>query len=490
VPRSLRGFFSYSLSDDRASGRQLSAIREFLSIEVGTLLGVPFELFQDIEHGAIGRPWAQELFLTLQDADLLIPVVSPAFLTSDWCRREYSTFLEARRKRGEVPYVYPIYFVADDEIDSIAPTDEIARTIKSFQYVDVREFRVPPRGHGLDDIKPELAHRLQRLAQAIKANAGRRVVADREDDAGRLENAVPIESALHLSAVATAGDGQALRRILGQTLQLLSDHSYLERDLAAATTVFHELCDNVAKHVGEGSLVTFELGRLERDWPNRHEGFTFEVGDPGEGFDLRAALDRSDGELATGGRERGLLRAFRLGSILVNEQEQRPSGVSHRIGWFRELAPHIGLSVFSTETVVPVVFSWAHDAIRINDLVITFEQWRQYRPSAPHMPGFGAGPDRSNAFMDLVFDTLLRPGRNIIGIEIIGHGWTGCLSCIDVLEQIRDFVVRSDSHLAGAVVYADTDASEQREIRRFTREVGWPFFESLDQALSWSKVQR
>lgn len=465
----LVGFFSYSRRDDEVHGRQLSAVREFLSTEVQTLLGRPFTLFQDVESSTDGRPWEPEILEALRRADVLIPVLSPAFFASDWCRRELAAFVGDQQRGARHRAVFPLYFVTADELEHKPSTDELALAVRRFVISDIREFRILPYSSGADDIPRRLAMLLQRVSRGIKEYA----VAGRE----QLPREVAVsDEPLRFEAVLRADDMDARRRILARIVELLAARGYLERDLGAAGTVFRELCENVAQHVGREVELRATAGEIKQHRPRNNEGFYLEVDDPGPGFNLAEVVREADSELALGGREHGLLRASRLGMVL-NRLDP------HRVLWFRELAPHVGISAFAADQVVPVVFSWTHEAIRINDNIITFQQWERYKPYARYFRP--VGPGRSDSFMDLVFDPLLRPGRATVGIEIIGQGWSWCLPATELLREVHAFIVRSRSHLRGAVVYADTDASDQRSIREFARDVDWPFFETLDRARAY-----
>ncbi len=473
MPEVLTGFFSYSRSDDEAHGRQLSAVREFLSTEVQTLLGRPFELFQDVEHSAKGRRWEPQYVEALRRADVFIPVISPAFFASDWCRREFTTFVSNKAGGAQDPAIFPLYFVTVGELEQEAPTDELIIAIRQFQFEDIREFRLLHRRGGINDISPRLARQLQQVSNGIKEFG----LSERRQPPPA--ESIVVDEPLQFDEVTRADDLVTHRALVVRILELLSARGYPERDLGAAATVLRELCDNVARHVGSEAELRATVGEIEKQSPHNHAGFYLEVADPGPGFNLPEALRLADEELAQGGREHGLLRAFRLGE-LVNALDP------HRVAWLRELAPHIGVSAFSTAQIVPVVFSWAHEAIRLNDTVITFRQWDQYQPRDIVRPTRGVR--RSDSFMDLVLDPLLRPGHETVGIEIIGHGWSWSLGATAVLREIHAFITRSRSHLQGAVVFADTDASDQRSIRDFTRQVGWPFYETLERARAYGDV--
>jgi hypothetical protein len=136
----LAGFFSYTRFDDTHHRRLLSGIRQYLETEVRALTAMSFQLFQDIEDVQPGDRWAEELARALDDAQVLIPVVTPSFLASVWCRREVLLFLE-REKDGGLARVFPIYLTTCPEIESGSSEDELVRYLTAHQWTDVRRFR-------------------------------------------------------------------------------------------------------------------------------------------------------------------------------------------------------------------------------------------------------------------------------------------------------------------------------------------------------------
>jgi hypothetical protein len=134
------------------------------------------------------------------------------------------------------------------------------------------------------------------------------------------------------------------------------------------------------------------------------------------------------------------------------------------MGWMRERMPQDVPITFESKHVVPFVFSYKHQAIRIWENVHTFYQFERYLK-------------RSELFMNLVLDPLLRPVRPYLGIAIVGQGWTGALSLKVVLDRLLLFTrtnPRFDKHL---LLFADTGPSEQAYLREFAEREGIPMFE-------------
>ena len=116
------------------------------------------------------------------------------------------------------------------------------------------------------------------------------------------------------------------------------------------------------------------------------------------------------------------------------------------MGGMRERVPVDVPVVFESDHVVPFVFSYKHQAVRISEHVHTFFQFQRYL-------------ERSAPFMDLILDPLLRPKRPYVGIAIVGQGWTGVLSWKAVLDQLLRFARNSPWFDKEFLLFADTGPS-------------------------------
>jgi anti-sigma regulatory factor (Ser/Thr protein kinase) len=266
----------------------------------------------------------------------------------------------------------------------------------------------------------------------------------------------PIPASL-TSTTLRAGDLEAQHAYVGRIAAWLQCRGYSEDDIDALRISVRELVDNVVNHVSPDDTVRFELQHRPPEQVH-HEGLAVTVTDGGQGFAFNDALRRSEAELA-GHEEHGLLRAYRLGSLLL-----QVSTDPHTMGWLRERVPQTVPSVFGGDLVVPLVFSYKHQAIRIWNTVHTFDQFQRYL-------------ERSPEFTDLIFDPLLRPDRPYVGIAIIGQGWTGALSWRAVLDRLLEFARRTERFDKKFVLFADTGPSEQGGLRAYGDEHDIKMFE-------------
>ena len=92
--RPVVGFLSYATAADRDTDASISTLRDVLERAVRAHGAAGFELFQDRVSIRWGDDWERTLTGALDDALFFLPVLTPQFFASDWCRREAEAFLE------------------------------------------------------------------------------------------------------------------------------------------------------------------------------------------------------------------------------------------------------------------------------------------------------------------------------------------------------------------------------------------------------------
>jgi anti-sigma regulatory factor (Ser/Thr protein kinase) len=259
--------------------------------------------------------------------------------------------------------------------------------------------------------------------------------------------------------IVRAGDKAAIRNFIARASAALRRYEVVDSDIGAFQISLLELVHNAANYVGDDKTVELKLHAFDKGYEDE-QALHLEVTDRGKGFDLEEALVRSEVELAERGFEHGLLRAYRLGSGLW-----QVSTAPHVIGWVRERTPQEVPTVFGGENVIPFVFSYELDAIRIWQTVHSIWQFRHYTA-------------RSSAFMDLIFDPLQRPARRYVGIEIIGQYWSGSSwFSRPVLDSLLAFKERNPEFDKQLLLYAEADSFEHRDLRKYCRNAGIVMFE-------------
>ena len=131
------GFLSYVRADDDDGG--ISALCEALEREVRLQLGRPFQIFRDVEDVRWGQRWKRRIDDTLDNASVLIPVITPGFFGRPECRREVERILEREKQLGRDELIFSIHYVETRPGD-----DALAKELFARQMADWRQLRVEP----------------------------------------------------------------------------------------------------------------------------------------------------------------------------------------------------------------------------------------------------------------------------------------------------------------------------------------------------------
>jgi anti-sigma regulatory factor (Ser/Thr protein kinase) len=250
-----------------------------------------------------------------------------------------------------------------------------------------------------------------------------------------------------------AGDMRAIRAYAAQVSASLRRHKFSNSDIRAFEISLFELASNAANYVGSDENIQL---KLDGSW--KYE-VNLKVTDNGEGFNFKKALLRSEDDLSKRGVEHGLIRAYRLGSELA-----QVSTDPHLMSWTRERTPETLPAVFGGKNVIPFIYRFGYDFIRIWRSIHTFSQFEHYL-------------ERSPAFMDLIFDPLQRPARKYVGIEIIGETWSEELWWNNVLDSLLAFAKRNTTFDKQLLLFADTSSSEHHRLRKYCHREGIVMFE-------------
>ena len=87
-------FISYSHHDNLAHGNWVEAFHERLISDFRSRTGKRLQIFFDRDGLQAGNVLSDKLKSALSRTSLFIPILSPSYLSSEWCRREFLYFLE------------------------------------------------------------------------------------------------------------------------------------------------------------------------------------------------------------------------------------------------------------------------------------------------------------------------------------------------------------------------------------------------------------
>jgi anti-sigma regulatory factor (Ser/Thr protein kinase) len=318
-------FLSYAHHDDRRG--HLTRLREFLMEELQSQTGEAFEIFMDSDDIGLGEDWRRRLDEGLAAATFLIPILTPSFLKSQYCRDELRIFSDHERTLGRDDLILPIYYVDCSHVRK--ETDSDAADALDFlverQYFDWRELRELPFSNTrvkreLQDLAGEIrAARERASSERMSPGAPRRVATTGTQEwidslrSGSLDVELDARSPSDMySLVSVVGDA-------------LSEEAFTRPTVDRAAVILIELITNVARHAPE-SRVRVEV----RIQSQRFRSVSMTVLDAGPGFDLSDVLDEHHRRLAEGDREHGLLRALRLAgdlSYVHRSGSDTPQGV-------------------------------------------------------------------------------------------------------------------------------------------------------------------
>lgn len=289
--RPVVGFLSYATAADRDTDASISTLRDVLERAVRAHGAAGFELFQDRVSIRWGDDWERTLTGALDDALFFLPVLTPQFFASDWCRREAEAFL-ARRARDPLTQILPVYLVNDLRLEDPAmlAEDPLRQRLRAIQYVDLR----PHRLGGWD----------QREARVVIDTLAERIAHSAE----RIRFADEMCAAAERILTARGGDGlgDAAARLEGtRSDELATEVRRLRRAAEAWGGGRWDEVLTVATEGGER--------RLERGWAVIREEAERRVGGGVTGAgDGRAPGDR-EGEQVLGGEVAGGVREDRGG---------------------------------------------------------------------------------------------------------------------------------------------------------------------------------
>ncbi|MER7418015.1 TIR domain-containing protein [Micromonospora peucetia] len=135
-------FWSYTHRDNELENNRIRRLAESIANEYELLTGEQLELFVDSSAIAWGTKWRDVINDALARTAFFIPVITPLYLRSRECRREFVEFSAKANSIGANELVMPILYsetpaVADEHTD-----DDIAVTVRATQRADWRQLRL------------------------------------------------------------------------------------------------------------------------------------------------------------------------------------------------------------------------------------------------------------------------------------------------------------------------------------------------------------
>lgn len=180
-----RVFISYAHADQ--NGRYTGDLRGFAQDIVDTMANVhdrAVQTFIDVEQGT----WGEDLWRRLEReeslADFMIPFITPAYLRSDGCRREYLHFMAQRDAAAERSTLLPLIWLEPRGLFEPGSADPIKQDLFQHRGVPVGAAHdADPDSAEYRRVLREVTDRLADVLDAAATNHGQADGADGEHGA-------------------------------------------------------------------------------------------------------------------------------------------------------------------------------------------------------------------------------------------------------------------------------------------------------------------
>ncbi|WP_416902032.1 TIR domain-containing protein [Micromonospora echinospora] len=180
------GFWSYTRRDDHLEGGRILRLAGKIQSEYELITGEELKLF--IDKGAVewGDEWRRVTDAALVETAFFIPLITPKYLQSEECRREFIEFVGRAANADAKELVLPILYIDTPAVNDPDTSDEVARLVQETQRVDWRELRLASEES--EEYRTAVNEMAQRLAK-ITRDMSERPISDLAEDESDGQNA-------------------------------------------------------------------------------------------------------------------------------------------------------------------------------------------------------------------------------------------------------------------------------------------------------------
>lgn len=162
-------FMSYTRFDDEFLGDALTKFREELAKTLRFIGGKEIEIFQDVEGIRLGQNIRQRIKESVNEVMILIPMLTPNYFNSKWCREELELFLARERQLQRNDLIFSIYYQDVPELDEAMEHESVHGVVNDGLIQELAQrlacdWRSLQRKEFTD---PKVRAELTRIAQAI-----------------------------------------------------------------------------------------------------------------------------------------------------------------------------------------------------------------------------------------------------------------------------------------------------------------------------------
>jgi hypothetical protein len=222
------GFWSYTRRDDDLENGRILRLASRIQSEYELITGEELKLFIDKQTVEWGDEWKRVTDTALLETAFFIPIITPKYLQSEECRREFIEFVGRAASADAKDLVLPILYIETPAVSDSETNDEVARLVRETQRRDWRTLRLSSEES--EEYRTAINGLAQRLADITREMADRPLVLDDEDssDEGNqeLDNIAQAEIALDRWASILeelARETQALEPLMNQATQDLKE---------------------------------------------------------------------------------------------------------------------------------------------------------------------------------------------------------------------------------------------------------------------------
>lgn len=140
------GFWSYAHVDDDSQRGRIARLSRDIAEEYRFLTGQEFVMFLDTDTLEPGDDLNAKIDVALEESRFFMPVITPSYLLSEYCRREFRRFVDSARALGLDELIIAVVWANVPGLgEGVDVDDEIVSRVNRFVWVDWRLLRFEER---------------------------------------------------------------------------------------------------------------------------------------------------------------------------------------------------------------------------------------------------------------------------------------------------------------------------------------------------------